>query len=145
MAVVISCGAAKVETLQPVQAWRLYTGGYFKTMLDLATRASADVKILSAEYGLLELNDLILPYDLKMTAARARYFRELQAVKYSGMSLLGQTYCKAVTGEIQHLIPPDTGRMGKRLQYAKQLIDRLPRVLINPETLQDGQLRHPIR
>ena len=30
-AVVISCGAAKIETDKPVQAWRLYTGDIIKS------------------------------------------------------------------------------------------------------------------
>jgi len=90
-AVVISCGAAKIETDKPVQAWRLYTGGYYKIMLNLAIRMSKNVYILSAGYGLLRLNDMVETYDLKMDKKRAKQFKKLnlmQLTEYESKSLI---------------------------------------------------------
>lgn len=142
--IIISCGAAKLCTSEPVQAWQLYTGGYFKQMLNLAIRMSRDVKILSAEYGLLNANDLILPYDVKMTTAIAKRMRASNLVKFSGNSLLGVVYSKAVTGELNPVIPNGTGGMGLRMQYAMNKACELPYILCNLEQLSDGVERYPL-
>lgn len=67
---VIPCGAGKLD--HPAPARDLYTGSMFRHTLHSAlTCASMDdqparVLILSARYGLLELDEVIAPYDLRM-------------------------------------------------------------------------------
>ena len=140
-AVVISCGAAKIETDKPVQAWRLYTGGYYKIMLNLAIRMSKNVYILSAGYGLLRLNDMVETYDLKMDKKRAKQFKKLNHVQYSGGSLLGREYKGAVLGDLIDIIPDGTGGMGLRQQYAVKLAKERPEILVDLEALEDGIMR----
>jgi hypothetical protein len=72
---VIPCGGAKLD--RPAPAAELYTGSMFRHTLAKATRRAeldqvegvgpARVLILSARYGLVELGQVLEPYDLKMT------------------------------------------------------------------------------
>lgn len=66
--VVIACGAAKLD--HPAQAAELYTSAHFKLMLKAARRLAEDhggrVVIMSALHGLVELETVLAPYDLKM-------------------------------------------------------------------------------
>lgn len=66
MIVIITCGQDKAITKS--RAEKMYTSGYFRQCLRWAkAKTSPDkVFILSAKYGLLRLDDLIMPYDLKM-------------------------------------------------------------------------------
>jgi hypothetical protein len=72
---VVPCGANKLD--QPAPARELYTGSYFREVLAGAeTEAAATarelgatvhVMILSAAHGLVDLDDVLDPYDLTMT------------------------------------------------------------------------------
>lgn len=66
--ILISCGAKKEKT--PQRAEDLYIGGYFKKTLlyakYLSKKNNAEIFILSAKYGVLELNEIIKPYDLTL-------------------------------------------------------------------------------
>ena len=58
----ISCGKSKLGCSAP--ACRLYTGALFKKSLAYARHINADaIYILSANYGLLELMQEIMPYE----------------------------------------------------------------------------------
>ncbi|MFJ9580842.1 DUF6884 domain-containing protein [Streptomyces sp. NPDC101191] len=69
--IIVSCGGRKSSSQKPVPAGERYTGSYH-----LALRRAADalthsgrtgrVLILSALHGLLELQDAIAPYDMRM-------------------------------------------------------------------------------
>jgi len=61
----ISCGKAK----QPGKhkARDLYVGTYFKTTLAYAMQQSDQIYILSAKYGLVELDQTLDSYELKIT------------------------------------------------------------------------------
>jgi hypothetical protein len=71
---VIACGGAKQAT--PTAACDLYTGSAFRHMLTAAMAEAAattadlgvdaKVLILSAEHGLLELDQVVAPYDRRM-------------------------------------------------------------------------------
>ncbi len=71
---VIPCGGSKLD--RPAPARELYTGSMFRHTLTVASRAAADdmasgrgparVLILSALHGLVELDTVLAPYDLKM-------------------------------------------------------------------------------
>lgn len=140
--IIISCGAKKIETPFPVQAWKLYQGIYFKTMLNLAITKSENVFILSAGYGLLKLNDVILSYDIKMDKRRSVLFRKNKICNFSGLSLLGENYKQAVNGNLIDLIPKSIGGMGRKMSYAKKITDK--NCLIDLNSLQDGEFKQLI-
>lgn len=72
--IVVPCGAAKQD--RPAPAAQLYTGAHFRFVLSAAVAEAADttrvcghpaaVAILSARFGLLALDTVIAPYDLRM-------------------------------------------------------------------------------
>jgi hypothetical protein len=59
----VACGKEKVQ--HSIKARGMYTGSYFKACLKYAESQSNDgIFILSAKYGLVELEEIIQPYDL---------------------------------------------------------------------------------
>ena len=70
---IIPCGKAKLDTAAPARD--LYVGGMFRLALDTAEKEAAldggRVLILSALHGLLELDQVVEPYDVKMGDAEA--------------------------------------------------------------------------
>lgn len=66
-AYVVPCGAAKLDRDAPARD--LYTSEHFRRQLraaELACEEGDVVLVLSALYGLVELNEVLEPYDLKM-------------------------------------------------------------------------------
>lgn len=72
---VIACGGEKLD--RPAPARELYTGQMFRHTLDNALRSAeldreggrdARVLILSAQHGLVKLDEVLEPYDLRMDA-----------------------------------------------------------------------------
>ncbi len=65
MIVFIGCRKSKLNC--KAKAKDMYTGNYFKKTLQFARTFNADkIFVLSAKYGLLELDDVISPYDLTL-------------------------------------------------------------------------------
>lgn len=70
--IVVPCGAGKLD--QAARAEDLYTGSLFRYILSAAKAEAAaivgdcEVVILSALHGLVRLDDVLAPYDLKMGA-----------------------------------------------------------------------------
>ena len=64
--VVIPCGGAKLT--HPAPAAELYTGSMFQDALRTARMltSDSDIFILSARYGLVTLDQILEPYDIKM-------------------------------------------------------------------------------
>lgn len=66
---VVPCGAAKLD--RPAAARDLYTGAHFRNTLATAELMAAEdggtVLILSARYGLVELDEVLAPYDVTMS------------------------------------------------------------------------------
>jgi cytoplasmic iron level regulating protein YaaA (DUF328/UPF0246 family) len=64
--VIIPCGGAKLET--PAPARDLYTGSMFRDTLTTARAMTTEnnIYILSALHGLIALDQIVEPYDLKM-------------------------------------------------------------------------------
>lgn len=60
--ILIPCGAAKSP--HPARARDLYTGAHFRRTLRLATSTGQPVRILSALYGLADLDAVLRPYDV---------------------------------------------------------------------------------
>ena len=103
--VVIPCGGAKLP--HSAHADELYTGSMFKdtlrTALTMTTRDN--VFILSAKYGLVQLDTVLAPYDLKMGQAGSvdadqvqRDLRELIdfSTAYTLDALLPKAYLKVL-------------------------------------------------
>ncbi|NKY89876.1 DUF6884 domain-containing protein [Nocardia veterana] len=65
--ILVSCGARKGP--QPAPAADLYTGSYIVMCLRAARALAddADIRILSARHGLVELAQVIEPYDTRIT------------------------------------------------------------------------------
>lgn len=74
-----SCSKSKKEVSEPVPALDLYSGYYYKIIKKARREGSydkgIDLRILSAEYGLLSPEQEIERYDKKMTASRADELR----------------------------------------------------------------------
>lgn len=121
--ILIPCGKAKLDTKWPVPARDLYIGGYFRALYNAAIRLTPRVLIVSAGYGLLELEDLVLPYERKMDRTRAAEFRRLRILHFKTQTyhMLPAVYCNAFpisTHEIP-LIPRGLG-MGAIKGYVKR-------------------------
>jgi cytoplasmic iron level regulating protein YaaA (DUF328/UPF0246 family) len=64
--VIIPCGGAKLET--PANARDLYIGSMYRDQLATALTMTTpeNIRILSAKHGLIALDTIVEPYDLKM-------------------------------------------------------------------------------
>lgn len=64
--VIIPCGASKLPTA--AAAAELYTGSMFKDALRTALSMTSEdnIRIMSAKHGLLKLDQIVEPYELKM-------------------------------------------------------------------------------
>jgi hypothetical protein len=60
----VSCGASKLPHAAPARD--LYTSPLFRKSLAYAERTCARVYILSAKHGLVELDQVLAPYDVKL-------------------------------------------------------------------------------
>lgn len=144
---VITCGKSKLDTTVPVEAWRLYTGGYFNKMLEAACKVAHNVLIVSAYYGVLNLNDLVLPYELKMTLSRAKaiHSKQLMVIDKPCIYLGAETYKKAIrfNNGKEDFFPNGFKPMGKRMGYVKTHMSELP-VLCNPSQQPRGAIVKPM-
>lgn len=63
--VVTPCGARKLD--KPARAAELYTGSYFRASIKYARTLAPDdrIRILSARHGLIPLDRLVAPYELR--------------------------------------------------------------------------------
>lgn len=75
-----SCSNRKRESRSPLPAVERYDGYFFrivkKAIDEGALREDIDIVILSAKFGLLDIEDDIPMYDRKMTSQRAEELRE---------------------------------------------------------------------
>lgn len=128
MIVIISCGAKKRTT--PCAARDLYIGNYFRTALRYALALTAGdegkVFILSAKWGLLTLDQIVEPYELRMgrpgaiAVEHVRAQADLHGIASANIvAVAGDAYvklCRQVWGvEIQ---TPLTGKGGLFQQLA---------------------------
>lgn len=141
---VISCGASKKSSGYPMQAYKVYEGGYYHKMLNLASRLAPNVLILSAGYGLLNANDLIENYDRKMTPRQAKEWKREGKIflPKNTVSLMGEVYNSAISNveDVHILLPASIGRMGYKMQYAMQLAEQYE-VIANLDNLPHGELK----
>ena len=75
-----SCSATKNHVTKPTRAIDVYDGYFFriikKAMREGAFRSDIELRILSAEHGVLRTDDEITNYDRRMTPSRASELRE---------------------------------------------------------------------
>jgi hypothetical protein len=73
IAIITSCSKRKLETIIPTKAIDLYQGQFFLGVKSLASVLKADLFIISAKYGWVPSDRLILPYNQRInTLSEAR-------------------------------------------------------------------------
>jgi len=134
---IIPCGGKKIISAVPVQAWTLYAGSFFTTIWKAAITLDWEIRILSAGYGLLKPNDMILPYNRKMDKTLAALFRTLipRPLERTG-AILPKQYLEAVPWA-EPLMKPGLS-IGKFLQAVNGM--RLDQI-IAPTNYPDGEIR----
>ena len=75
--IVLACSATKIETDRPVMALYLYDGPAYRILRKYG--AGVGVRILSAKYGVIDGNQLVMPYEQRLDAARANELDALGA------------------------------------------------------------------
>jgi hypothetical protein len=123
--IIIPCGGKKVESTEFVRAQDLYTGAFFKCLISVAKTLDTDIKIMSAGYGLIDINCLVKPYEKKMDKETAKLVNSLLKsynLKWDKCyHLLPKMYASALEGfNVPSLIPPVTG-MGYFMQEALKI------------------------
>lgn len=127
----ISCGKTKLDQSAP--ACRLYTGDLFQKSLAYAQRINADaIYILSANYGLLELDQEIAPYEKTLNRMSsvdvARWGDAVVAQLRSRASfdtdrfviLAGMAYRSRLVPHLTNVeLPLDGLRFGEQLKFLK--------------------------
>lgn len=111
-AYVVPCGAAKLDREAPARD--LYTSDHFRRQLraaELACEEGDVVLVLSALYGLVELDEVLEPYDLRMD----------QQHSTSAYTLALQLRALGIT-EVYALLP---SKYYRRLREAGDLVDVL--------------------
>ncbi|MGW6728735.1 DUF6884 domain-containing protein [Nocardia sp. NPDC055029] len=127
--VLVACGARKLDT--PAPAAELYTGPYFTECLSAARHiaADADIRIISARHGLVELADELAPYDARMTGCRD-LVADLIRAQADAAGLLarpvvvlgGRDYAEAARAAWPHAVAP---LAGVAIGYQRQRLARL--------------------
>ena len=122
--ILIACCSSKISTTKPVMAKDLYTGELFLKTLNAAIRLSDQVFIVSAGMGLLNLADLVMPYDIKMTPSRALWFRRNKIVEVEEFShFLPKTYLDSVIGNGKTLFSSSGLGIGQQMEEAYKLAE----------------------
>lgn len=125
--VIVPCGGAKLT--EPAPAGDLYVGSYHRATRRAAAAIAADtgarVLILSALHGLLELDRVVAPYDLRMGQADsvtpARVAEQAVALGVDGAVtvLAGRAYADVVTAVWPDARRPLDGTRGMGDQLAR--------------------------
>lgn len=129
---IISCSKRKKPNLLKAPAIELYDGPFYKILRKCAPH-NLDVLIISAKYGLINANEIIETYDLKMTQERASELslqirQKLEEVLSSKhyekiFIMLGKVYMVALTDSWSLLedyeVELGSGQIGERLHTLK--------------------------
>ncbi|MFC4604506.1 DUF6884 domain-containing protein [Rhodococcus kronopolitis] len=120
--VIVRCGAPKAPTAMP--AGQLYTGTYSRLALQAATTLTGDdpaaIRIISARWGLLSLDRVVEPYDLRLgqprsiTAAKVRAQASKQRLldRPNVIVLAGRAYSELVKLVWPRALTPLVGTRG---------------------------------
>lgn len=132
--IIVSCSARKKKLKGFVKAWDLYDGVIYRVLkknkIDLK---KYDVKIISAKYGLLNIDDKIKYYDQKMDNNRALYLKEEISKKtnklfkknYNSIYIcLGKIYLRTIDEKLlsNKKIKITKGPIGIKMQKVKKLL-----------------------
>lgn len=132
--VLIACVKTQLTTRAPAN--QLFISSLFRYSLRYAEMKSPDlIFILSAKYGLIELDEIIEPYDVKMSKKTAKDKKKWagnvvnQIKKYCDPDktefeiLAGKAYYQYLEPKLRNpIIPMRTYRIGERLQFLKNEI-----------------------
>ena len=133
--ILISCVSKKVQ--YPTKAENLYQSTLFKFALQYAKMQNADrIYILSALYGLLELSDVVAPYEKTLNSMKEFEIKQwsekvVDQIIQKGLDLktdqfiflAGNNYRKYIIPNIQKISIPMKGlRIGEQLAYLKKEI-----------------------
>ena len=105
-----SCSATKNQVTEPTRAMDVYDGYFFKIIKKAKRERSfcsdIDIRILSAEHGILHPEEEIIDYDRRMTSSRADELRQsvtddlhelISQNKYEKVVMnMGSVYTRAV-------------------------------------------------
>lgn len=81
----VACVKEKLD--HPISAVEMYIGDSFKSWMDDAKAHNVDhIYILSGKYGLLELNEVIEPYDLNLGNQNSSYIENWKREVISKLS-----------------------------------------------------------
>jgi hypothetical protein len=130
--VLISCVSVKQE--KPAKAEELYISPLFKYGLAYAKSLKPDkIYILSAKYGLVELDTIIAPYNVTLNHMSSQEIKDWSERVLSQMKqkinldsdqiifLAGENYRKYLMSHIKHYSIPLKGLgIGKQLKYLKE-------------------------
>ena len=135
--ILIACGKDKKK--EASKAKDLYQGSYFKKTLEyayiLSKQYKADIYILSAKYGLLELNTIINPYNFTLNDVDKMYkkkwaygvIKELnKRIKKNDrvIFLAGKNYNKYLKMYYKNNLDPLEGlRIGEKMKRLNELIE----------------------
>lgn len=132
--VIVGCGATKQEV--PSAARHLYTGPLFTAALKYARSISNDagIRVLSAKYGLVNLDAILTPYDVTWGRAGCISRDDLAAqlpvswkcnqfillCGHPYRAALGEAYRHRFHSEISAAAPMEHLGIGKQLQWLKE-------------------------
>ena len=135
--ILIACG--KEKRREASKAKDLYQGTYFQKTLEyayiLSKKYKADIYILSAKYGLLELDTIINPYNFTLNDINERYkknwsyrvIKELnKRIKKTDrvIFLAGKNYNKYLKMYYKNNLDPLEGlRIGEKMKRLNELIE----------------------
>lgn len=126
---IMSCGKSKAEN--PGKAIDVYQGQTFKMVRKYLERNNhLDVKIISAKYGMLDYNDRIWPYDIKMNEINSLTYKEAYSAYFN---TLANEYDKIfVIGgwKYRNILPANyidycaVGKIGQQLSQLKKWLEK---------------------
>lgn len=139
MLLIQSCSKSKNEAVEPVPALELYSGYFYKiikkAMREDDLRSDFNLRILSAEHGLIEPTAEISTYDRRMDSERAGELekevtkdlaRLISESNYDEILInMGEEYRAAITNleaKVEANIHYITGRLGERGNKLKRII-----------------------
>lgn len=134
MNVFISCGKKKQESM--CRAIDMYIGNYFKAEANAAEALGGKIWILSAKYGLLSPNDVIAPYNLRLSwlsATQRKIWANnvVEQMKQAGIDfneqavfLCGNDYSKLLVDKFANKKTLTARSMSDRIAKLKQITNR---------------------
>ena len=129
MLIIIPCGSKKLS--YSTLAWKLYQGPYYKSCLRwaLSIEKMDNIRILSAKYGLLRLDEVIHPYELRMGRPGSISLDKIrEQAQASGLlseeviGLGGRDYTRIIKEiwPFAHLPLEGKGGLGKQMRWLKR-------------------------